>query len=164
MDTLQCQSSHQSMSSNHPTVPNLIHQIGGFQQRLKDPERNKTGECEDSTYLTLERKKINKKNTRKLVKFRNLQLIFKQNVCQKSKIVIQLTVSLQKLPESSTLVQTPPPILTADPGTLLTEQKEDDLVSGNSSNPRTMHGCLGFLIKGSTCLLLSESSLTIFLH
>ena len=77
------------MSPNRPTVPNLIHQIGGFQQRLKDPERNKTGECEDSTYLTLEEKKKQQKTTRKSVKFRNLQLIFKQNVCQKSKIVIQ---------------------------------------------------------------------------
>lgn len=48
------------MSPNRPTVPNLIHQIGGFQQRLKDPERNKTGECEDSTYLTLEKKKTAK--------------------------------------------------------------------------------------------------------
>lgn len=78
------------MSPNRPSVPNLIHQIGGFQQRLKDPERNKTGECEDSTYLTLEKKKqVQQKTTRKSVKFRNLQLIFKQNVCQKSKIVIQ---------------------------------------------------------------------------
>lgn len=35
------------------------------------------------------RKKQQQKTTRKSVKFRNLQPIFKQNVCQKSKIVIQ---------------------------------------------------------------------------
>lgn len=154
------------MSPNRPTVPNLIHQIGGFQQRLKDPERNKTGECEDSTYLTLEKKKNSKKppenqwNSEIFNSYSNKMSVKNQKLSFNHSMI----VSLQKLPESLTLVQTPHPILTADPGTLLTEQKEHDLVSENSSRPRTMHGCLGFFLKGSTYLLLSEFSLTIFLH